>query len=160
MKVFTPDLPSPNYRAVCERDAVIFGRDLVLDDLAEHPDRETDYYVRAAVFHVYAAALYDSNRRDLLASLAVHPATSSLAALSPELFEDHWHSTIRRLSTTGIHSAMQCYWLMCVALGKPRGERARIAHIKAFLEYAREVPIEVPQLDWDSLTQGGTHGKS
>lgn len=332
MKVFTPDLPSPNYRAVCERDAVLFGRDLVLDDLAEHPDRETDYYVRAAVFHVYAAALYDSNRRDLLASLAVHPATSSLAALSPELFEDHWHSTIRRLSTTGIHSAMQCYWLMCVALGmaqavdalfradgdtrgrapssleaflldgfyiphaakrdanldvmspvsrplarneqqiplqvsglsaelqpigppgngmpqmsapdnyavadpdlsgddlnadtstcselikdwlgskgalsraersrrgtsarhlitalsltdlpdnrlaslepravsafakyiadhplKPRGERARIAHIKAFLEYAREVPIEVPQLDWDSLTQGGTHGKS
>ena len=332
MSVFAVDLPSPSYHEICERDAVLYGRDLVLDDLAEHPDREPDYYVRAAVFHVYAAALYDCSRRDLLASLAAHPTTSALATLSPELFEDHWHNTIRRLSTAGIHSAMQCYWLMCVALGmaqaadalfrvdgdtrghapssleaflldgfyippavkrdanldvmspisrplarneqhiplqvsglsaelqpsgppghwmpqssapdnyavadpdvsrddlnadistcseliedwlgskgalsraersrrrtsarhfiialsltdspanrlaslepiavsafakyiadhplKPRGERARIAHIKAFLEYARKVPIEVPQLDWDSLTQGGTHGQS
>lgn len=332
MSVFAPKLPSPSELNFCERDAVLYGRNLVLNDLAEHPDRETDYYVRAAVFHVYAAAAYDSTQRDLLASLATHPTTSSLAELSPELFEDHLYSTLRRLSDVRFYWPAQCYWLMCTALGmaqaadalfradgdarghapssleaflldgfyippaakgdanleamspisrprarneehmqlqvsgsfaerpliappgngmpqssapdnyavadpdlsgdelnadtstcseliedwlgskgalsraersrrgasarhlitalsltdspanrlaslepravsafskyiadhplKPRGERARIAHIKAFLEYARDVTIEVPQLDWDSLTQGGTHGKS
>ena len=73
MSVFAVDLPSPSFHEICERDAVLYGRDLVLDDLAEHPDREPDYYVRAAVFHVYAAALYDCSRRDLLASLAAQP---------------------------------------------------------------------------------------
>lgn len=325
MSVFAPKLPSASDLNFCERDAVLYGRNLVLNDLAEHPDRETDYYVRAAVFHVYAAAAYDSTQRDLLASLATHPTTSSLAELSPELFEDHLYSIFRRLSDVRFYWAAQCYWLMCIALGmaqaadalfradgdarghapssleaflldgfyippaakeyanleamspisrpracnvsgssverpligppgngtpqssapdnyavadpdlsgdelnadiptcselienwlgskgalsraersrrgtsarhlitalsltdspanrlaslepravsdfskyiadhplKPRGERARIAHIKAFLEYARNAQIEVPQLDWDSLTQGGTHGKS
>ena len=117
MSVFAPKLPSPSELNFCERDAVLYGRNLVLNDLAEHPDRETDYYVRAAVFHVYAAAAYDSTQRDLLASLATHPTTSSLAELSPELFEDHLYSTLRRLSDVRFYWPAQCYWLMCTALG-------------------------------------------
>lgn len=329
MKVFHPNLPPIDYdEDTLYRDAIYYGRQLVLDDLAQNPEREIKHYARAAICHAHASA-FGSQAARLLSALSETPTVAALAALPRSFFLDHKRKVTERFDALGFQSCVQFGWMQGIALGvaqaadaifhgdddgrthttlsleafllggrhvlppfesdnvedmpllshrrvrperagssetsfvraampsanphdelempaeiwdqlrggnaepgegsgviarktcgdlinewlqskgqlsraeksrqgtsarhlvtalgltdlpaeslaslRPnslskfakyieayplthRGERARIAHIKAFLQYAREVPIEVRQLDWDSLVKGGTHG--
>ena len=45
MKVFHPNLPPIDYdEDALYRDAIYYGRQLVLDDLAQNPEREMKHY--------------------------------------------------------------------------------------------------------------------
>lgn len=117
MKVFNPDLPSLDYvDDDLYRDAIYYGRKLVLDDLAQNPEREIEHYARAAICHAHASA-FGSKAPILLAALGETPRVAALAALPRSFFLDHKRKVTERFDALGFKSCVQYAWMQGIALG-------------------------------------------